>query len=229
MKNKKLQNVLKVVSAVVLSFVVAADVFAADVGPDLNRNLSLKVELAHDGVPLKGQADLYKIADMKKAENGNVSFDVLEAYRGVHKDLKQESYDQRQYALDFANSKNRETFVETGRTDAKGSIPFDTEKLQPGMYLVIPKEITGYMAEPFLIALPQYFRGPEGYTWNYEVVAKPKNSQVKEKPELPETVPKKPSLPKTGDTVNVAAYGLAGIAALAGILICIKKKNDKEK
>ena len=248
MGKKKLQNMLKIVSAVVLSFAVAADAFAADVEPDLNRNLSLAVELEHNTVPLKGQADLYKIADMKKAGNGNVSFDVLKAYRGVHRDLEQASYDQRQYAFDFANRKKRETFVATGRTDVNGVIAFDQVTFRPGMYLVIPKEIAGYRADPFLIALPQYFRGTEGYTWNYEVVAKPKNSQVKAKPELPDTGedqpgPKKPSLPKTGrpktgrkprlpktgDTVNVAVYGVTGIAALAGILICIKKKNDKKK
>ena len=185
--------------------------------PDVHQPLELTVELNHYQQPLQGEVAIYQIAELTNADGG-VVYQVLKEYQTIHPKLDQTTAQQsQQYAKDFSESLNQQTLKALVKSDDKGNCWVPTGKLQPGMYLVVPQKIVGYLVDPFLVAVPSYQRddGTQTTKWNYAVICKPKSicqkependdASSSEEGKSEETNPQLPSkddydtIPQTGD------------------------------
>ena len=169
--------------SVVLFLGVAAPCRAAEV-PDIKRAVSLDVVYTHNKEALQGRTQVYKIADMRLAPDGEVVFDIAQAYKDVHAHLSYADLENaRSLTKDFVRVLDARTLAGEEKTDGEGLCAFPGGKLQSGLYLVKPTGFKGMEIEPFLISLPLF--APTSETtegFHYHVVCHPKSIKEKEEP-----------------------------------------------
>ncbi len=165
--------------SLIFVFIFAATVFAA---VDTSKKTSLTVRYSYDKVSIDGaKFGMYRVADI--SSGGRFSLAApFNKYQVSFDDIAKD--EGRALAETLAGYVQRDAIspLKTAVTDKDGV--FTVSELATGMYLVIGDDLEKgnytYMAEPFLISLPNYVADQ----WTYDVTALPKSDR-KENPVTP--------------------------------------------
>lgn len=162
---------------VVLMMAVFTQVCFAAPKIDTEKDVSVKIEYAKEGVALSNVTfSIYRIADVSPYVEFT-PYGEFKKYNVDMTDLDSESWRTLAYTLDGYVTRDGISADGRGTTDANGNLVFAGKNMKAGLYLVIGEKCkkgnTVYTSEPFLICLPERNAGDR---WEYAAVVKPKVS-----------------------------------------------------
>ncbi len=166
MKLKKLTAVFAILMVFTVSFLT---LFPAVVAvSDKKGSITLNLVDSETKKPLANESfRLYFVAKASETNNG-VRYELVSPYDKANIDMKDLQDSSLPIHLTFFAISNSQAYAEKS-TDENGKLVFDN--LNPGLYLVVPSQNAS--VSPFVISVPQY--NSEIETWEYNVVANPKN------------------------------------------------------
>lgn len=163
--------------------------------PDLSKKGSISVTMkANNKVIPGGKLTLYRVGDAKE-DNGNLSFQLTEDFKGSKASLKDVTSASLAKTLAEYASKQKLT-GKTVEIDKNGTVKFDD--LRVGVYLLVQNTAaSGYnKVNPFLVTIPMTQKDK----YVYDVDASPKMETIKPTTNTPSTSTstRTSTLPKTG-------------------------------
>lgn len=151
---------------------------------DSKRNVSLRIEYRHNGEPItSARFDLYYAASVDAYANFTLAGDFA-SYPVRLENLTSAEWTALAETLAAYADRDALSPLDTGKTDAKGTLSFPNQqaRLAPGLYLVVGRTLSAngytYEAEPFLISLPNL----ENDAWVYDAAACPKHTRSENPP-----------------------------------------------
>lgn len=210
----------------VAAFFTPQPILAQSPFVDFSQKASLKLTVKDtDGKSVGGgRLEIFKVADLALDDDGNLFWQVDEAFEGASADLSDPQNPQLvNYLEDYVSRQSLSGI--TSSISEEGTAQFDG--LDLGLYLVRQtRPASGYQKmSSFLIDVPAI----EDETVNYQVEAFPKAAvNPRDLPTAPDTE-NTPKAPDTGASSSIRLYIsllLIALATLGGILLNEKRRNE---